>query len=168
MTRLDENRARAQLAQKAGVDITAVTNVTIWGNHSADPVSRFLQREDRRPNADQSDRRREVAEGNLHPDGATTRRRRHQGPRPFLRRLGRQRGRRHRPQPNDRHRARRLAQRRGLLRRQLRRREGFDQLLSRSARRAANGRSCPRLPINEFSRTKIDASVAELREEKSR
>ena len=35
MTRLDENRARAQLAHKAGVDITAVTNMTIWGNHSA-------------------------------------------------------------------------------------------------------------------------------------
>jgi malate dehydrogenase len=35
MTRLDENRARAQLAQKAGVEITAVTNMTIWGNHSA-------------------------------------------------------------------------------------------------------------------------------------
>jgi len=34
MTRLDENRARAQLAQKADVDITAVTNMTIWGNHS--------------------------------------------------------------------------------------------------------------------------------------
>src|SRR5580765_2800908 len=35
MTRLDENRGKAQLAQKAGVDITAVTNMTIWGNHSA-------------------------------------------------------------------------------------------------------------------------------------
>jgi malate dehydrogenase len=35
MTRLDENRARAQLAQKAGVDITRVSNMTIWGNHSA-------------------------------------------------------------------------------------------------------------------------------------
>jgi malate dehydrogenase len=35
MTRLDENRARAQLAHKAGVKITAVTNMTIWGNHSA-------------------------------------------------------------------------------------------------------------------------------------
>jgi malate/lactate dehydrogenase len=28
-------RGKAQLAQKAGVDITAVTNMTIWGNHSA-------------------------------------------------------------------------------------------------------------------------------------
>ena len=35
MTRLDENRAKAQLGHKAGVEVTAVTNMTIWGNHSA-------------------------------------------------------------------------------------------------------------------------------------
>ncbi len=35
MTMLDELRARSQLAQKAGVDITAVTEMTIWGNHSS-------------------------------------------------------------------------------------------------------------------------------------
>jgi len=35
MTRLDENRAKAQLAHKAGVEVMAVTNMTIWGNHSA-------------------------------------------------------------------------------------------------------------------------------------
>lgn len=35
MTTLDENRAKTQLAQKAGVDVTAVKNMTIWGNHSA-------------------------------------------------------------------------------------------------------------------------------------
>jgi malate dehydrogenase len=35
MTRLDENRAKSQLAKKAGVEVAAVTNVTIWGNHSA-------------------------------------------------------------------------------------------------------------------------------------
>src|SRR3954467_8033894 len=35
MTRLDENRAKAQLARKAGVDVTEVTNVAIWGNHSS-------------------------------------------------------------------------------------------------------------------------------------
>ncbi len=34
MTRLDENRAKTQLAQKAGVDVTEVTNMAIWGNHS--------------------------------------------------------------------------------------------------------------------------------------
>ena len=35
MTRLDENRARAQLAHKAGVGISHVTNMTVWGNHSS-------------------------------------------------------------------------------------------------------------------------------------
>jgi malate dehydrogenase len=35
MTSLDELRARTQLAKKAGVDITAVTQMTIWGNHSS-------------------------------------------------------------------------------------------------------------------------------------
>ena len=35
MTRLDENRAKSQLAKKAGVDVTAVSNLAVWGNHSA-------------------------------------------------------------------------------------------------------------------------------------
>lgn len=35
MTRLDHNRAASQLAKKAGVPVTAVKKVTIWGNHSA-------------------------------------------------------------------------------------------------------------------------------------
>ncbi len=35
MTRLDQNRATSQLAKKAGVPVSSVTNVAIWGNHSA-------------------------------------------------------------------------------------------------------------------------------------
>jgi malate dehydrogenase len=35
MTMLDENRARTQLAKKAGVDVTAISNLAIWGNHSS-------------------------------------------------------------------------------------------------------------------------------------
>ncbi len=35
MTRLDENRAKSQLARKGGASVTAVSNMTIWGNHSA-------------------------------------------------------------------------------------------------------------------------------------
>jgi malate dehydrogenase len=35
MTRLDENRAKSQLAKKAGVHPSQVTNLCIWGNHSA-------------------------------------------------------------------------------------------------------------------------------------
>jgi malate dehydrogenase len=35
MTRLDHNRAASQLARKAGVQVSEVTNVAIWGNHSS-------------------------------------------------------------------------------------------------------------------------------------
>jgi len=34
MTMLDENRAKTQLAKKASTDVTAVSNLAIWGNHS--------------------------------------------------------------------------------------------------------------------------------------
>src|SRR4051794_32257218 len=34
MVRLDHNRAVAQLARKAGVTVSDITNMTIWGNHS--------------------------------------------------------------------------------------------------------------------------------------
>jgi malate dehydrogenase len=42
MTRLDENRAKSQLAKKAGVDITAVSNVGVWGNHSSTQFPDFF------------------------------------------------------------------------------------------------------------------------------
>ncbi len=35
MTRLDHNRALAQLAAKTGAHVTQISNMTIWGNHSA-------------------------------------------------------------------------------------------------------------------------------------
>jgi malate dehydrogenase len=35
MTRLDQNRAKTQLARRAGVPVAEVTNLAIWGNHSA-------------------------------------------------------------------------------------------------------------------------------------
>ena len=50
MTRLDENRARAQLAHKAGVEINRVTNMTIWGNHSSTQYPDFYNAKiDNRP-----------------------------------------------------------------------------------------------------------------------
>ena len=42
MTRLDENRAKSQLAKKAGVDVTAVTNLAVWGNHSSTQYPDFV------------------------------------------------------------------------------------------------------------------------------
>ena len=50
MMRLDENRAKSQLAIKAGVDVTSVTNLAIWGNHSATQYPDFYNaRIDGRP-----------------------------------------------------------------------------------------------------------------------
>jgi malate dehydrogenase len=42
MTRLDENRAKTQLARKAGVAVTEVDNVAIWGNHSSTQFPDFF------------------------------------------------------------------------------------------------------------------------------
>ena len=42
MTRLDENRAKSQLAAKAGVEVGEVSNVAVWGNHSATQFPDFF------------------------------------------------------------------------------------------------------------------------------
>jgi malate dehydrogenase len=42
MTRLDENRAKSQLAHKAGVVAREVTNMAIWGNHSTTQFPDFV------------------------------------------------------------------------------------------------------------------------------
>ncbi|GGI03813.1 malate dehydrogenase [Egicoccus halophilus] len=41
MVRLDENRAKSQLAKKAGVPVAEVTNLAVWGNHSPTMVPDF-------------------------------------------------------------------------------------------------------------------------------
>ena len=41
MVRLDENRARTQLAKRAGVPVREVTNLAVWGNHSPTMVPDF-------------------------------------------------------------------------------------------------------------------------------
>ncbi|MBA2727875.1 MAG: malate dehydrogenase [Parachlamydiaceae bacterium] len=38
MTRLDQNRAASQLAKKTGKDLSEISNMTIWGNHSSTQV----------------------------------------------------------------------------------------------------------------------------------
>ncbi|MDG6105153.1 malate dehydrogenase [Dactylosporangium aurantiacum] len=45
MTRLDHNRAVAQLSQKLGVPVSEIRKVTIWGNHSATQFPDILHAE---------------------------------------------------------------------------------------------------------------------------
>ena len=42
MTRLDQNRAKAQLAKKADVPVNALSNMIIWGNHSSSQVPDYF------------------------------------------------------------------------------------------------------------------------------
>ena len=42
MTRLDENRAKNQLAKKTNVPVSVISNMIIWGNHSANQVPDYL------------------------------------------------------------------------------------------------------------------------------
>ena len=121
MTRLDENRARAQLAQKAGVSIRSVTNMTIWGNHSSTQYPDFYNaRIDGRP-ANEVIARRKMVEGRLHRHRATARRCRDQSAGPFFRRLSGECSCRYGLFAYYRHASERLAQRGGLFRRKLRR-----------------------------------------------
>jgi malate dehydrogenase len=51
LTRLDHNRALSQLAQKTGVAVTDITKMTIWGNHSATQYPDLFHAEVRGANA---------------------------------------------------------------------------------------------------------------------
>ncbi len=121
MTRLDENRARAQLAHKAGVSIRSVTNMTIWGNHSSTQYPDFYNaRIDGRPANEVIGDEKWLKEDFI-ATGATARRRRHQSARPFFRRLRGQCGCGYGRFAYQRHASERLAQRGGLFRWKLRR-----------------------------------------------
>ncbi len=96
MTRLDQNRARTQLAKKAGAPVGDVTNLAVWGNHSPTMYPDVF-------NAKVCGRRRlggrrpgpGLARERLHPHRRQARRGDHRGARRVQRGLGGQR--RHRP-----------------------------------------------------------------------
>jgi hypothetical protein len=90
MMRLDHNRAMTQIAQKPAQPVTDVSNMTVWGNHSATQYpDLFHARSTGRWPSSRSTR--SWYEDDLHPHGAAARRRHHQGPRRLLRGLRRQR-----------------------------------------------------------------------------
>ncbi len=62
MVRLDQNRAATQLAQKAGVPVTEVTDLFIYGNHSPTMFADFTHAKIGGKPATEVDRRRRLAE----------------------------------------------------------------------------------------------------------
>ena len=95
MTRLDENRAKAQLAHKAGVEVTAVTNMTIWGNHSATQYPDFYNAKINGRAANEVIGDEAWLKAGFHHNGATTRCRDHQSARSLVGGVGRECGHRH-------------------------------------------------------------------------
>ena len=82
MTRLDHNRAMAQLATKTGTTVNDITKMTIWGNHSATQYPDLFHAEvNGKIAADVVDDQAWI-EGDVHPHRAAARRRHHRGPRP--------------------------------------------------------------------------------------
>ena len=139
MTRLDENRARAQLAHKAGVEITRVTNMTIWGNHSSTQYPDFYNAKiDNKP-ADKVIGDEKWLKERFHRDGAAARRGHHQSARAFLGRFRGERRHRYGAFSHERYAGRRLAQRRALFGWKLRRRERFDLVVSDARSRRKTG-----------------------------
>ena len=130
MTRLDHNRAIAQLAGKTGAAVSDITNMTVWGNHSPSMFPDLFNAKIGGRNARRSGERRAVVRRHLHPDRGQARRGDHRGARGLLGRVGRQRGDRPRARLGARHARGRL----GLDGRavgRLLRRPGGDHLLVR-------------------------------------
>jgi len=92
MTRLDQNRAKAQLAAKSGHPVADVTNMTIWGNHSATQYPDIYRA---RIGGQRSHRRRRMGRRRVHPRRPAARGRHHRGQGRLQRGIRGQRG--HRP-----------------------------------------------------------------------
>ena len=88
LTRLDHNRAISQLAAKLGVPVTEVRRMTIWGNHSATQYPDLFHAEVGGRNAAEAVGD-QVAGRHLHPDRGQARCGDHRGARRVLGRLGR-------------------------------------------------------------------------------
>jgi hypothetical protein len=128
MTRLDENRAKSQLAARPASTVQGHQSLHL-GQPLGHPVSGFHQRQNQRtPRHRCHHRPCRLAQGGFHFHRAAARRGHHQGPRRLVRRLRRQRRDRHvrAGQPDPR---RRLEQRRATDQELREEREGVSELL---------------------------------------
>lgn len=135
LTRLDENRAKAQLAKKAGVKAGDVKNMCVWGNHSNTQFPDFTNATICGKPVSESIRDENWLENDFIKIGPQPRKRNHRRARSLKCRKRCKRGRRHSPFDNFSNPQRRLAQRRSLLRRKLRYRRGSDMFHAHNKRR---------------------------------
>ena len=163
MTRLDENRAVAQLAQKLGVGVDDVQDLVVWGNHSPTMFPDLFNAKVNGQSARRPGRHGLVRE-RVHPARGQARRRDHRGARRLVGRIGRQRrdrlharlGRRRRRAALDGRALGRCstASTEGLM-------SSFPLRFGRRAYEIVEG-----LEVGDFAQAKIDATVDELEEER--
>ena len=166
MMRLDHNRALSQLAAKAGVPVGDVEKLIVWGNHSPTmyPDYRFATVDGKA--AEGHDQRRGLEPQRVPAQGRQARRGDHRGARPFLRGVGRQR--RDRPHARLGARQQRQVGHDGHpVRRQLR--HSRRTYIYGVPVTTANGEytRVHDLPIDDFSREKMNATLKELEEERA-
>ena len=135
MTRLDENRAKTQLAKKAGVQNRQVTQRRHLGQPLGHAVPRLRARAHRRQARARRDRRHRLAPGCVHRDGAEARRGGHREAGRVVGRVGRPRRDRLGEQRALRHARRRLPLAGGEQLGRVRRARGAAVRLPRAQRR---------------------------------
>ncbi len=159
MTRLDHNRAIAQLAAKTGTRVRDITNVTIWGNHSATQYPDIFHAKVNGQNAAELVNDQAWLEGGVHSDGAEARRRNHRRARRVERRLGRKRGDRSRARLGARDAGGRLGLDVGAVGRFVRHRGGDHQRLPvHDQGRRCGDRSGARRSTSSLARASTPAS----------
>jgi malate dehydrogenase len=124
LTRLDHNRALAQLAAKTGASVNDIRRLTIWGNHSATQYPDIFHAEVKGQNAAELVDDQDWLENDFIPTVQKRGRRDHRGPGRLLGGLGRRRHDRPRPRLAGRDRRGQLDLDGGAVRRLLRRPRG--------------------------------------------
>ena len=164
MTRLDHNRAIAQLANKVGCRCRDVTNMTIWGNHSPTQYPDIFHAKVEGESAAERVDDQAWLENDFIPTGQQARRGDHRGARRLERGVGRQRG--HRPRARLDARRRAATGCRWRSPRRLLRRGGGDHLLVPRAPRGGRYEIVAGPRDRRLLARQIDATVDELKEER--
>ena len=166
MTRLDENRAKTQLAKKAGVLSRQVSNVAIWGNHSATQFPDFAHARIDGTLGARGHHRHRVAAGRVHRDGAEARRGGDREARRVVGGVGRARGDRLGEQRALRHAGRRLPLGRGVQHRSSTACPRACSSATRCAATARRGRSSRASSTTTSPRARSTLTTKELVDER--
>ena len=166
MLRLDHNRALSQLAAKTGKPVGAIEKLIVWGNHSPTMYADYRFATVGGQSLKDADQRRELEPQRVPADGRQARRGDHRGARPVVGRVRRQR--RDRPRARlDARQQRQVGHDGRAVGRQLRHSRRTSCTAFRSPRPAASTRASRDLPIDDFSREKMNATLKELEEERA-